>query len=56
MKWEKEKFEDLDETLVSLNKLKALAKIRLNTTKEKLKTVLNEMPEYAELYKKMKGL
>ena len=56
MKWEKENFEELQETLQSLNKVKALAKDKLNMNKEKLKLLISEMPEYAELYKKMRGL
>lgn len=56
MKWEKEEIKEIEETLIALNKIKTLAKDKLSKTKDQLKTLLNEMPEYAELYKKMKGL
>ena len=55
MKWEKEKFDEIDEALVNLNKLKVLAKDKLKDHKEKIKILTNEIPEYIELYKKMKG-
>ena len=56
MKWEKKEFQELEEMLESLNKLKVIAKDKLNNAQEKLKTLTNEIPEYTEIYKKMKGL
>lgn len=55
MKWEKEKLDEIDEAILELNKLKILAKDKLKNHKEKLKTITDELPEYVELYKKMKG-
>ena len=55
MKWEKERLDEMDEVLDNLNSLKILAKDRLKENKEKLVMLINEMPEYIELYKKMKG-
>jgi hypothetical protein len=55
MKWEKQKLEEIDDMLDGLNSLKTMAKEKLKQNKEKITTILNEIPEYAELYKKMKG-
>jgi hemerythrin len=55
MKWEKEKLDEIDEAILELNKLKVLANDKLKQHKEKLKTITDELPEYIELYKKMKG-
>jgi hypothetical protein len=56
MKWEKEKLEEIEEVLDGLNKLKFLAKDKLTSAHEKLKIITDEMPQYVEIYKKMKGL
>lgn len=56
MKWEKQKLTEIDETLENLNKLKALAKDKLKSTEERLSVLSKEMPEYIEIYKKMKGM
>lgn len=55
MKWEKEKFDEIDEAIIELNKLKAMVKDKLKENREKIKILTNEIPEYVELYKKMKG-
>jgi uncharacterized protein YgfB (UPF0149 family) len=56
MKWEKQKIEEIDEMLEDLNKLKALAKDKLTSAQERLKVITDEIPNYVEIYKKMKGL
>jgi hypothetical protein len=56
MKWEKEKIEEVEEMLQDLNKLKALAKDKLTNAQERLKVITDEIPQYTEIYKKMKGL
>ena len=56
MKWEKENLEEIDDMLETLNKVKFLAKDKLKNAQDKLTTITNEMPEYIEMYKKMKGL
>jgi flagellar motility protein MotE (MotC chaperone) len=55
MKWEKQELTEIDEMLQALNSLKGLAKDKLKTAQEKLTVITNEMPEYIEIYKKMKG-
>ena len=42
MKWEKKEIEEIKEVLESLNKLKAIAKDKLNSTKEKLEVIKRE--------------
>lgn len=56
MKWEKKQLDELEEALEGLNKLKALGKDKLASAQEKLKALTDEIPQYAEIYKKMKGL
>ena len=56
MKWEKQKLEEIDDMLESLNSLKVLAKEKIKTAKEKIDVITNEIPEYAEIYKKMKEM
>lgn len=56
MKWKKEDLEEFEEVLEGLNKLKFLAKDKLASAQERLKIITDEIPEYVEIYKKMKGL
>lgn len=55
MKWQKQEMEEIEDVLKSLNQIKAIAKEKIKTQKDKLNVILNEMPEYIEIYKKMKG-
>lgn len=55
MKWEKQELKELDEMLSALNSLKSLAKDKLKNAQDKLTVITNEIPEYVEIYKKMKG-
>jgi ligand-binding sensor protein len=55
MNWEKQNLDEIDEILENLNKVKVLAKEKLKEQKDRLSTIVNEIPEYVDLYKKMKG-
>ena len=40
----------------NLNSLKVLAKEKLKDNKDKITNIINEIPRYAEIYKKMKEI
>lgn len=56
MKWKKEKIEEIEEMIGDLNKLKSFAKDKLKLAQDRLDFLNKEMPEYVEIYKKMKEL
>lgn len=55
MKWEKQEMEEIEDMLTSLSSLKSIANERLKETKDRLSVITNEIPDYIEIYKKMKG-
>ena len=56
MKWEKKELEEIEDVIQNLNKIKHFAKDKLQSAKEKIDFINKEMPEYVEIYKKMKEL
>lgn len=55
MKWEKQELKELDEMLNALGSLKSMAQEKLKNAQDRLTQITNEIPEYVEIYKKMKG-
>lgn len=55
MKWEKQEMEEIEDMLISLSSLKSMANEKLKEAQDRLSVITNEIPDYVEIYKKMKG-